>query len=152
MESLNPNSPFVIEAFHTLKWSSFRNQHDKHRQHRHESLVTAKQIDGEMYLRGMPHPARDDGLKPTAVTEWEWAFNQAIAIWLAGQMSRSSDDENSPMDDKDMVPAMSRETWLKWIHLDLLPRWMRSSLRPRTSLSIQWRLQRIKFNHCPFRP
>ena len=107
MESLNPNSPFVIEAVHTLKWSSFWNQHDKRRQHRHESLVTAKQIDREMYLRGMPHPARDDGLKPTAVTEWEWAFNQAIAIWLAGQMSRSSDDENSPMDDSQRTSERS---------------------------------------------
>ena len=66
-----------------------------------EALLDAKvisKVSYKTYLSGMPHPTRDDGLNRRQLLQWEWAFNWAIAIWLATQMATPE----QPTDDEDM--------------------------------------------------
>ena len=76
-----------------------------------EALLAAKMLDTatyKAYLSGMPHPTRDDGLNSRQLLQWEWAFNKALAIWLATQMAaptKTSDDEDSLMEDSQQVSS-----------------------------------------------
>ena len=76
-----------------------------------EALLAVKVIDTvsyKTYLSGMHHPTRDDGLNGRQPLQWEWAFNKAIAIWLATQMAtpeNTTDDEDSHMEDSQRVSS-----------------------------------------------
>ena len=63
-----------------------------------EALLDARMMSQVSYKSRMPHPTRDDGLNGRQLLQWEWAFNRAIAIWLATQMATS--DANT--DEEDM--------------------------------------------------
>ena len=99
-----------------------------------EALVAANMLDPatyKAYLSGMPHPTRDDGLNSRQLLQWEWAFNKAIAIWLATQMAAStktSDDEESLMEDSQRVSSSEGAGSSCEGSGSTMPRWSRSIL------------------------
>ena len=74
-----------------------------------EALLEAKvisKVSNKTYLSGMPLPTWDDCLNGHQLLQWEWAFNRAIAIWLAIQMAtpeQTTDDED--MEDSQWVSS-----------------------------------------------
>ena len=74
-----------------------------------EALLDARlisQVSYKTYLSHMPHPTRDDGLNGRQLLQREWAFNRAIAIWLATQMAKSDDNtDEEDMDDSQRVSS-----------------------------------------------